>query len=181
MTAADSEAPLQPGITEQEAHQLLREEGPNELAKSRERPAWRIAAEVVGEPMFLLLVVGGAIYVALGDLYEALILLASVVVVLAITVYQERKTERALEALHDLSSPRALVIREGRRRRIPGREVVRGDLLMLGDGDRIAADGVLLECNRFAADESLLTGESLPVCKRASAEAPSKKIGRAHV
>ena len=174
MTAADSEAPLQPGITEQEAHQLLREEGPNELAKSRERPAWRIAAEVVGEPMFLLLVVGGAIYVALGDLYEALILLASVVVVLAITVYQERKTERALEALHDLSSPRALVIREGRRRRIPGREVVRGDLLMLGDGDRIAADGVLLECNRFAADESLLTGESLPVCKRASAEAPSK-------
>ncbi len=70
--------------------------------------------------MFLLLVVGGAIYVALGDLYEALILLASVVVVMAITVYQERKTERALDALRDLSSPRALVIRDGRRRRIAG-------------------------------------------------------------
>src|SRR5262249_57989658 len=104
MTAADTEAPLRPGVTEQEAQRLLREEGPNELPSTRERPIWRIAAEVAGEPMFLLLVVGGAIYIALGDLYEALILLASVAVVMAITVYQERKTERALEALRDLSS-----------------------------------------------------------------------------
>jgi Ca2+-transporting ATPase len=115
-------------------------------------------------------VVGGAIYVALGDLSEALILLASVLVVMGITVYQERKTEHALEALRDLSSPRALVIRDGERRRIPGRDVVRGDLLVLGDGDRIAADGVLVRCNRFATDESLLSGESLPVYKRASTD-----------
>ncbi len=156
------------GLAEVEASRRLEAEGPNQLPSTRERPLWRIAAGVAGEPMFLLLVVGGAIYVALGDLYEALILLASVVVVMGITVYQERKTEHALEALRDLSSPRALVIRDGQRRRIPGREVVRGDLLVLGDGDRIAADGMLVQCNRFYTDESLLTGESLPVYKRAS-------------
>ena len=158
------------GLTDLEAVRRLEEDGPNQLPSAAERPLWRIAAEIAGEPMFLLLVVGGAIYVALGDLYEALILLASVVVVMGITVYQERKTEHALEALRDLSSPRALVIRDGQRRRIPGRDVVRGDLLVLGDGDRIAADGVLVQCNRFATDESLLTGESLPAPKRASAE-----------
>jgi Ca2+-transporting ATPase len=158
------------GLTDLEATRRLAEEGPNQLPSKARRPLARIAAEVAGEPMFLLLVVGGAIYVALGDLYEALILLASVVVVLAITIYQERKTEHALEALRDLSSPRALVIRDGRRRRIPGHDVVRGDLLVLGDGDRIAADGVLVQCNRFATDESLLTGESLPAAKRPRAE-----------
>jgi Ca2+-transporting ATPase len=156
------------GLTDFEAARRLEEQGPNQLPSAAERPLWRIAAEVAGEPMFLLLVVGGAIYVALGDLSEALILLASVMVVMGITVYQERKTEHALEALRDLSSPRALVMRDGVRRRIAGRDVVRGDLLVLGDGDRVAADGVLIRCNRFATDESLLSGESLPVYKQAS-------------
>ncbi|MET0153533.1 MAG: cation-translocating P-type ATPase [Candidatus Binatia bacterium] len=168
--AGPQEARRLAGLTDLEAVRRLEEDGPNQLPGTAGRPLWRMAAEIAGEPMFLLLVVGGAIYVALGDLYEALILLASVVVVMGITVYQERKTEHALEALRDLSSPRAQVIRDGERRRIPGRDVVRGDLLVLGDGDRIAADGVLVQCNRFATDESLLTGESLPASKRASAE-----------
>ena len=126
----------------------------------------RIALEVVREPMLLLLVGGGTIYLAIGDLYEALILLVSVFVVMGITIYQERKTERALEALRDLSSPRALVVRAGEEKRIAGHEVVPGDLVLLHEGDRVPADGVLVECNEFSADESLLTGESLPVSKR---------------
>jgi P-type Ca2+ transporter type 2C len=133
-----------------------------------------IAGEVVREPMFLLLGVGAALYFALGDWVEALILLASVLAVMAITIYQERRTESALEALRDLSSPRALVVRDGEPRRISGREVVPGDLMLLQEGDRIPADGILRECNRFTVDESLLSGESLPVSKRAAESEPNE-------
>ena len=115
--------------------------------------------------MFLLLIVSVAIYLALGDLREALVLSLSLFVIFGITIFQERKTERALEALRDLSSPRALVIRDGEQRRIAGREVVRGDILILTEGDRVPADAVLLSCNDLMVDESLLTGESVPVRK----------------
>ncbi len=103
----------------------------------------------------------GALYLVLGDLGEALLLLGFVFVIMGITLYQERKTERALEALRDLSSPRALVIRDGGRQRIPGREVVRDDLVVLAEGDRVPADAVVLESVGLAVDESLLTGESV--------------------
>jgi Ca2+-transporting ATPase len=115
--------------------------------------------------MFLLLIVSVAIYLALGDLREALVLSLSLFVIFGITIFQERKTERALEALRDLSSPRALVIRDGEQQRITGREVVRGDILILTEGDRVPADAVLLSCNDLMVDESLLTGESVPVRK----------------
>jgi len=84
---------------------------------------------------------------------------------MGITLYQERKTERALEALRDLSSPRALVIRDGEQKRIAGREVVRGDIIVLSEGDRVPADAVLVSCVNLSVDESLLTGESVPVRK----------------
>ena len=133
------------GLSEAEAARRLASQGPNELPSAKRRDVLRIALEVVREPMLLLLVAGGTIYLALGDLYEALILLVSVFVVMGITIYQERKTERALEALRDLSSPRALVVREGVEKRIAGREVVPGDLVLLHEGDRVPADGVLIE------------------------------------
>ncbi len=157
------------GLSEAEAARHLAAHGPNELPSAKRRDVLRIALEVVREPMLLLLVAGGTIYLAIGDLYEALILLVSVFVVMGITIHQERKTERALEALRDLSSPRALVVRAGEQKRIAGREVVPGDLVLLHEGDRVPADGVLVECNEFSADESLLTGESLPVSKRTAA------------
>src|SRR5206468_1839640 len=136
------------GLSEAEAKRRLARHGANELPSGRTRGVWVIVGEVVGEPMFLLLVVGAGLYFALGDWSEALILLASVLVVMAITVYQERRTESALEALRDLSSPRALVVRDGEPRRIPGREVVPGDLMLLQEGDRVPADGVLRDCNQ---------------------------------
>ena len=155
------------GVTDTEAAERLRTDGPNELPSSKPRSLLGIAFDVVREPMFLLLVASGAVYLALGDLAEGILLLAFVFVVMGITLYQQRKSERALEALRDLSSPRALVIRSGRRTRIPGREVVRGDLVMLAEGDRVPADAVLLETTSLTVDESLLTGESVPVRKRA--------------
>lgn len=115
--------------------------------------------------MFLLLVTSGLIYFFLGDITEAVMLMSFVLVIIGITVYQERKTERALEALRNLSSPRALVIRDGQQRRIAGREVVPGDILILSEGDRVPADGILLSSNNLTVDESLLTGESVPVRK----------------
>lgn len=153
------------GLSRSEVAERLASEGYNELPTKRRRDTFAIAVEVLREPMFMLLVAAGSIYLLLGDLQEALVLLASVLVVFGITIYQERKTERALEALRDLSSPRALVVRDGIRQRIAGRDVVRGDILILKEGDRVPADAVLLDCHDLKADESLLTGESVPVTK----------------
>jgi len=156
------------GLNEHEVVQRLEEEGYNELPSTKKRSISAIAFGVVREPMFLLLVACGTIYLFMGDVEEALMLLGFVFVVMGITLYQERKTERALEALRDLSSPRALVIREGKQKRIAGREVVRGDILVLNEGDRVPADAVVLSCLNFSVDESLLTGESVPVRKVAA-------------
>jgi Ca2+-transporting ATPase len=153
------------GLTDLEAHERLQAEGFNELPSDRHPGLLGRLSEVLREPMFLLLVACGTIYVFLGDLEEALILLGFVLLVAGITLYQERKTERAIAALRDLTSPRALVIRDGVRRRIAGREVVRGDALVLSEGDRVAADGAVVSCLNLFADESLLTGESVPVRK----------------
>jgi len=154
-----------PGLSEAEAIQRLKLEGHNELPSSKRRNVFAIALEVVREPMFLLLIAGGVIYLLLGDIREAVMLLSFVVVVMGITLYQERKTERALEALRDLSSPRALVIRDKTQKRISGREVVRDDIIVLAEGDRVPADASLISCTNLSVDESLLTGESVPVLK----------------
>ncbi|WP_231480423.1 HAD-IC family P-type ATPase [Thiomonas sp. FB-Cd] len=151
-----------------ESVQRLQSEGPNLLPGSAPRTLFSIALGVLREPMFLMLLVAGSIYLLLGNQAEAIFLLAFVFVVIGITLAQERKTERALESLRDLSAPRALVIRDGKETRIAGRDVVRGDLLVLNEGDRIAADAQLLQ-GQLTADESLLTGESVPVDKRANA------------
>jgi P-type Ca2+ transporter type 2C len=153
------------GLSEAEAAKRLKEVGYNELPSAKPRSVLKIAFEVVKEPMFLLLGAGGLVYLLLGDLQEALMLMGFVFVVMGITFYQERKTERALEALRDLSSPRALVIRDGVERRIAGRDVVPGDLMILSEGDRVPADALLLSCTNLSADESLLTGESVSVRK----------------
>ncbi|MGE5672773.1 MAG: cation-translocating P-type ATPase, partial [Mycobacterium leprae] len=156
------------GLTEAEAAERLKTHGYNELPSAKPRTILAIALEVIKEPMFLLLLACGAIYLVVGDLEEALILLSFVFLIMGITFFQERKTERALEALRDLSSPRALVIREGREHRIAGREVVPGDLVVLSEGDRVPADGLLLSVLNLSVDESLLTGESVAVRKVAA-------------
>ncbi len=158
------------GLSSTEASARFAVDGPNELPKAGRRSALRIVGEVVREPMLALLLVGGIAYLLLGDLAEALILLGFATFSVAVTVIQETRTEHVLEALRDLSAPRALVIRDGARVRIAGREVVRGDMLVIEQGDRIAADAVLTEASDLQADESLLTGESLPVSKIAKAE-----------
>jgi Ca2+-transporting ATPase len=153
------------GLTMQDAAARLLADGPNELPRTGRRSMLRIALEVLREPMLALLLAGGVAYLLVGDPAEALILLAFATFSVGVTVVQETRTEHVLEALRDLSAPRALVIRDSARLHIPGREVVRDDLIVLAQGDRITADAVLLEADDLQTDESLLTGESLPVGK----------------
>ncbi len=154
------------GITQKEATEKLEKEGYNELPSSKPKNVFQIAFSVVKEPMFILLVACGSLYLMLGDVQEGLMLLSFVFVVMGIEFYQEKKTEKALDALKDLASPRALVIRDGVTIRIPGREVVTEDIVILKEGDRVPADAIVMESNNLLADESLLTGESAPVRKR---------------
>jgi Ca2+-transporting ATPase len=153
------------GLSSAEVSQKLNIEGYNELPSSGKRGILSMAFSVLKEPIFLLLVASGSLYFILGDVTEGLVLLSFVFVIIGITVYQEQKTENALDALKNLSSPRALVIRDGVQKRIPGREVVSGDIIILAEGDRVPADCLLLTCNSLMVDEALLTGESVPVRK----------------
>jgi Ca2+-transporting ATPase len=153
------------GLSESEAAKRLRDEGYNELPSQKKQNILVILLHVLLEPMLLLLIGAGLIYILLGEKQDAIMLLIFVFVVVGITFYQERKTERALEALKNLSSPRALVIRDGQQKRIPGREVVRDDYIILREGDRVPADGVVVFSSNLLIDESLLTGESLAVRK----------------
>ena len=159
------------GLTAREAQERLRAEGPNALPELERRTALRIVVDVVREPMFALLLGAGVLYLLLGSRGEALVLFAFACFSVAIAIVQEGRSERVLEALRDLTSPRALVIRDGGQIRIPGREVVRGDLLVLAEGDRVPADALLVSGDDVQADESLLTGESVPVRKRPQKEA----------
>jgi len=161
------------GLTSQEVASRLAADGPNELPRAKPRAVWMLLWEVLREPMFRLLVAAGLVYLLLGDEGEALLLLFFILLSVFITVVQQLRTDRALEALRDLSSPRALVIREGGTCRIAGRELVRGDILVLAEGDRVPADASLLESQVLEVDESLLTGESVAVPKRVREAQPA--------
>lgn len=153
------------GLTSEQVLQKQKLEGLNELPSSKPKNFFALAWGVVKEPMFLLLVACGTLYLVLGDIQEGLMLMGFVFVIMGIEFYQERKTEKALDALKDLASPRALVIRDGVEKRIAGRDVVTDDLVVLQEGDRVPADGTVLYSVNLMADESLLTGESVSVRK----------------
>ncbi len=154
------------GLSQAEAEAKLKKDGYNELPTSKRRSLFKIIWGVLSEPMFILLVSCAVLYLILGNMEDALVLVGSVILVMAIDIVQEHKTDNALEALKNLSSPRALVIRDGEQKRIPGREVVVGDLIILAEGDRVPADAFIIENEQLNVDESLLTGESVPVRKR---------------
>ena len=162
------------GLAAEEAARRLAIAGPNELPRAPRRSPLRLAVGVLTEPMFLLLALAAAIYLVVGDLGEGVMLAGFAALTVALVVVQQARSEKALEALRALGAPFARVLRDGREQRIPAREVVVGDLLLVAEGERIAADGVLRRCEQLAVDESLLTGESVPVRKvavEAAAEA----------
>lgn len=153
------------GLSAAEAAARLQADGPNELPGAKHNGLREAIRETFAEPMFLLLLGCGTLYFSMREWQEGIIMLSFVVVIMLIECVQRRKTERALEALRDLSSPRALVWRDGVQTRIAGREVVCGDVLLLSEGDRVPADAELIYGVNLLVDESLLTGESVPVMK----------------
>jgi Ca2+-transporting ATPase len=157
------------GLTAAEAKARLDSDGPNALPRARHRTALRIALDIGREPMFLLLIVAGGLYLALGERTEAWALLSCVVVTIGLAIAQESRTERAVQALATLATPKVEVVRSGRRQRIDSRELVRGDIFVLAEGERVAADAVLVSGQDLLVDESHLTGESVPVRKRPAA------------
>jgi len=158
------------GLSTEEANKRLKIHGYNELPSAKSKNVWRIALEVIKEPMFILLITCGGLYMTVGDYKEGAILLSTILIIIFITFYQYQKTEKALDALRKLSSPRALVIRDGKETRIPGREVVPDDTIILNEGDRISADAKVLDTLNLVVDESLLTGESIPVAKNTQSD-----------
>ncbi len=153
------------GLTDEQAKEKLKKEGHNSLRSSKPKNFIYIAISVVKEPMFILLVACGTLYMFMGNINEGLMLLGFVFVIMGIEIYQEKKTEKALDALKDLASPRALVIRDSKEKRIAGFEIVTQDIIILQEGDRVPADATILNSINLLADESLLTGESVPVRK----------------
>jgi len=166
---------LPAGLTAAEASERLAQHGRNDLPAAKARGFWLIARQVLTEPMFLLLALAAGSYLVLGDLGEGLLLGAFAAFTLALVVLQERRSERALEALRALGTPTASVLRDGVVQRIASPEVVPGDLLLLEEGERIAADGTVLTARMLAVDESLLTGESVPVPKQAASATASAR------
>lgn len=160
------------GLTTAQAHTQLAADGPNEVAPSTRRSVWRRLIDMLHQPMFALLVTASLLYMVLGDLTEGLTLSVFVLAVLGLSFYQEGQSEAAIEALRQLTQAQARVLRDGQAQWIPARDVVAGDCLLLSEGDRVAADGWLLQANNLQIDESLLTGESVAVDKNPVASHP---------
>jgi Ca2+-transporting ATPase len=158
------------GLTAIEAARRLAVDGLNELPQERRRSIGRIAADALREPMLQLLLAAGALYLVLGDVAEALILLAFALLNVVMVILQENRSEKALAALRDLSGIPAMVIRDGVRRKLDARQLVRGDLIFLVEGNRVPADAMVIDTAGLQIDESVLTGESVPVLKAAGGD-----------
>lgn len=158
------------GLSESEVAKNRKQYGYNELPDNDKKSILKIIFEILTEPMIFLLVAVVIVYALLGDRTEAIVLAVSVFVIIGIELYQNHRTEKALSALRNLSSPRCEVVRDGKHITIAGREVVPGDIVQLSEGSRVPADGDLLSGQNLMVDESLLTGESVAVDKAADSK-----------
>ncbi len=165
--------PIDKGLSAAEVADRRKTFGLNELPNPEKRNFARIVYDVVRQPMFALLLAGSVIYLLLGEAVDAIVLSMFATLSVSIGIVQETRSERVLESLRNLASPRALVVRDGMRQRIAGREVVPDDIMILAEGDRVPADAILIDGHDLLVDESLLTGESVPVRKRPGAGSAS--------
>ncbi len=153
------------GLSASSAAERLSSEGPNELPRAARRHPLKIAYGILSEPLIVLLIAAAVLYGIFGEPRDAALLAGSVVVITALDLYQQNRAEGALDALRELSAPEVVVVRDGVHRKVPAREVVTGDLVVLAQGDRVPADAEVSTNRGLVVDESLLTGESVPVRK----------------
>ena len=159
---------LAAGLTAVQAAARLARDGPNELPKAKATPLWRLIAEQLRDPLILVLLVAAALTLATGDWTDASVIVLVIVVNTSVGVAQEVKAGKAIAALSELTAPEAKVVRDGTQQQIPAAAVVRGDLLVLAEGDIVPADARLAEAAALLIDESALTGESAPAAKTAA-------------
>ena len=154
-----------PGLSETEAQERLATHGPNALPADESRSLLTTIVQIASEPVLVLLLIAAGIYLLIGSMAEGLMLIAFALFTVALMVFQDRRSEHALRALRELGAPTARVVRDGVEKRIAALEVVPGDVTVICEGERIPADGTLIKAVQLAIDESLLTGESVPVSK----------------
>ncbi len=153
------------GLTSAEAERRLAEGGPNEIASRPGSAKLRLLVETVREPIVLLLLGAGILYLLFGEPRDSILILVFLVVIIGLDFYQGAQTENALAALRALSQPEVQVVRDGTERLLPARDLVPGDRIRLHEGNRVPADVVVLESEGLLVDESLLTGEAVPIPK----------------
>lgn len=156
------------GLTRTQVDTLRQQHGWNELPAENGRHLWRTIRGIVFEPMFAVLLLACGLYLVLGELDQGLLMLAGMIFVAAISFFQDVKSNHALQALRQYTEPRIGVIREGAVQSILSRELVPGDLMILEEGNLVPADGVVVQSNDLSVNESVLTGESVPVDKNAA-------------
>ena len=157
---------MQKGLSSREAEKLLLKHGENLLSSEKRDSAAKIFASQFKDLLTLILLGAAAVSVFMGEFIDAFTIMAIVFINAVIGFSQEFKTERTLENLKKLASPKATVFRDGQKTEIPASKIVPGDVVILKSGDKVPADGKILSAMSMAADESMLTGESLPVEKR---------------
>ncbi len=153
------------GLSPAEAASRLEQSGPNQLRPARAEPWWEEALESIREPLQLLLLVIGVVYFLIGEIEDAITIVVVILAVTTVEVFNELRAKRAVATLSSLGAPAATVIRDGIPAKVPANELVGGDLIVLGPGDRVPADIRLLDSAALRVDESSLTGESVPVAK----------------
>lgn len=153
------------GLSSAKAKELQQQYGKNELCTQKKESFIKKAFHIICEPMFSLLLVAAIIYFILGEPRDGAIMLIFVIGIISIDVIQEWKTDQTLNALKDLSAPKIMVIRDGEEKTIASADLVPGDLMLIYEGVKIPADGVILKCNDLRVDESSLTGEAEGVWK----------------
>jgi Ca2+-transporting ATPase len=164
--------PASSGLRNGDARQRLAQAGPNRLVAEKAESTWDIFLEEVREPMILLLLATGVLYAIWGEIGDTLTIFFVILALVGAEVLNERRAKNAIAALSKLAEPTTPVLREGRRTEIRAEDVVPGDVMLLEAGRRVSADGRLTESFGVAADESALTGESLPVEKNAGVVLP---------
>ena len=155
------------GLTNEQVSASRKIHGTNELQRVKENPVLRAIRDLAKEPMVLLLLAAATIYFISGQVGDGIFMGISIILVAAISLYQDARSRNALQALRSLTQPDAVVIRNGTKERIPLEEIVLGDIMIVEEGNSVPADGIILQSNDFSVNESILTGESLPISKSA--------------
>ncbi|QEC65789.1 cation-translocating P-type ATPase [Panacibacter ginsenosidivorans] len=153
------------GLSGSEVPSLQLQYGKNIFHAEPSRGFIHIVWDVVKEPMFILLFVACLLYFILGEVSEGIMMLVAIILVTAISLYQEVKSSNALKALQEFTEPKVTVIRDGKEIVIAAEELVPGDIMLLDEGMNIPADAIILQANDLTVNESIITGESLPVDK----------------